>query len=74
LAEKAYFGEAVLKRCTIAGYRDEPALPIQELNELKAQIFSLLPQFWANPLKFEQTWSDCTVSIGQFCKTLRLKG
>ena len=74
LAEKAYFGEAVLKRCTIAGYRDEPALPIQELNELKAQIFSLLPQFWANPLKFEQTWSDCTVSIGQLCKTLRLKG
>jgi len=63
LAEKAYFGEAVLKCCTIAGYRDEPALPIQELNELKAQMFSLLPQFWAILLEFKQTRSNCTYSF-----------
>ena len=73
LAEHSYFGVAVLKQCTIAGYRDEPALPIRELNDLKSQIFDLLPQFWTNPLEFEPVWTDCTVSIGQLCKTCRLK-
>jgi len=52
LAEKVYFGEAVLQCCTIVGYRDEPVLSIKELKELKVQIFNLLLQFWANPLKF----------------------
>ena len=73
LAKNSYFRSAVLEKCTIAGYQDEPALPIKELNDLKLQIFSLLPQFWANQLEFEQTWTDCTVSIGQLCETYRLK-
>ena len=45
LVEHAYFGVVILKQCTIAGYWDEPALPIRELNDLKSQIFSLVPQF-----------------------------
>ena len=73
LAEHSCFGVAVLKRCTITGYRDEPALPIREPNDLKSQIFNLLPQFWASLLEFEQVWTDCTVFIGQLCKTCRLK-
>ena len=68
LAEHSYFGVAVLKQYTIAGYRDEPALSIRKLNDLKSQIFSLLRQFWTNPLEFEQVWTACTVSIGQLCK------
>ena len=69
LAQHSYFGVAVLKQCTIAGYWDEPALPIRKLNDLKSQIFGLLPQFRTNPLEFEQVWTDCTVSIGQLYNT-----
>ena len=72
LAEKCYFGPTALKQCTVSGYRGEPALPIKELNDLKTQIFTLLPQFWGNPVEFESIWTTCTVSIGQLCKTIRL--
>ena len=43
-------------------------LPIQELSQLKQTIFTLLPQYWRNPLEFEPTWVTCTESIGQGCK------
>ena len=68
LAQDAYFGENVLKRCTVMGYRDKPALPWEELNNLKQKVFGLLPQFWNNPLDYESTWERCVVSIGQLCK------
>lgn len=71
LAKSAYFGESVLKRCTVMGFRDYPALPPTELSDLKQKIFSLFPQFWANPVEFEPTWGACTESIGQLCKRLR---
>lgn len=59
LAIAAYFGERVLKQCTVFGCREQPALPIKELNDLKQKVFSLFPQFWANPLDFEATWGLC---------------
>ena len=71
LANQAYFGENVLKKCTVMGFRDYPALPQAELNELKQTIFNLFPQYWANPIEFEATWSTCTEAIGQLCKRLR---
>ena len=74
LAEKSYFGVSVLKLCTVSGCREVPALPLKELNELKSFLFSLLPQFWTNPVEFETVWVRCTVSIGQLCKTIRLQG
>ena len=52
------------------GFRDYPALPQAELNELKQTIFNLFPQYWANPIEFEATWSTCTEAIGQLCKRL----
>ena len=70
LAENSYFGSAVLTQCTIAGYRDVPALPIKELNDLKAQIFSLLPQFWTNPLEFEPTWATALFPSDNFAKLI----
>ena len=74
LAKKCYFGVSVLKVCTVSGYREEPALPLKELNDLKSLLFRLLPQFWTNPMEFENVWVRCTVSIGQLCKTIRLQG
>lgn len=71
LASQAYFGEQVLKRCTVLGYREQPSLPIDELNDLKQKLFSLFPQFWTNPLDFEPTWGACVEAIGQCCKRLR---
>ena len=68
LAQESYFGENVLKRCTVMGYRDKPALPWEELNNLKQKVFGLLPQYWNNPIDFESTWEKCVVSIGQLCK------
>ena len=71
LAIAAYFGERVLKQCTVFGCREQPALPIKELNDLKQKVFSLFPQFWVNPLDFEATWGLCAEAVGQACKRLR---
>ena len=38
-----------MKQCTVSGCREEPGLPLQELNDLKALMFSLLPQYWTGP-------------------------
>ncbi len=71
LAKEAYFGDRVLKACTVMGFRQYPALPIKELTDLKQMLFSIFPQFWNNPVEFEPVWSACTDSIGQNCKRLR---
>ena len=70
LANQSYFGDDVLGKCTVMGCRHSPALPLRELNNLKQKLFLVFPQFWANPLDFEDTWSRCTVAIGQRCKRL----
>ena len=57
--------------CTVSGCREFHGLPIQELSQLKQTIFTLLPQYWRNPLEFEPTWVTCTESIGQGCKRAR---
>ena len=74
LASKSYFGDDVLEKCTVMGCRDHPALPLKELNDLKQKIFSLFPQFWANPIQFEDTWTNCANAIGQRCKRNKRKG
>ena len=71
LARDAYFGEGVLRRCTVMGCREQPGLPIQELNDLKQTMFSKFPQYWQNPVEFEDLWSQCVDGIGQLCKRLR---
>ena len=52
------------------GYREQPALPTGDLNNLKQKVFSLFVLFWANPVDFEMTWVACTEAIGQCCKWL----
>ena len=73
LARHCYFGEEVLKKCTVMGYKKDntPALPVREVSELKQKIFSLLPEFWNSPEEYESTWTRCTASVGQLCKRLR---
>ena len=71
LAREAFFGEKVMARCTVSGCREYYGLPTRELSQLKQTIFSLLPQYWPNPLEFEPTWVSCTESIRQGCKRAR---
>lgn len=73
LATLAFFGESVMVKCTVAGTRDQPALPTAQLNELKAVIFKLCPRYWKSPPEFEGVWKVCMESIGQACKRLRHK-
>jgi len=71
LAEQSYFGDSFLARCTVLGTSRYPALPISVLNDLKRKIFLLLPEYWLNPEKFEDTWKKCSHAIGQRCKRHR---
>ena len=73
LARDAIFGDDVLIRCTVAGERDHPGLPVNELSQLKQVLFTQFPQFWPSPIEFEPLWKDCVDSIGQACKRLRFK-
>ena len=68
LAQKSYFGDAILGRCTVGGCKEHLALPIVELNQLKRRIFQLIPEYWLDPIRFEKTWTACSYSIGQRCK------
>lgn len=72
LASESFFGNDVLKKCTVMGLRGYPALPTKELNELKQTIFSIFPKYWSNVAEFEvKIWNLCSNSIGQLCKRLR---
>ncbi|XP_064393574.1 uncharacterized protein LOC135341036 isoform X2 [Halichondria panicea] len=71
LAKLTYFGEDVMARCTPNGCRDRPALPRQELYELKSEIFRLFPIYWCNPVGFEALWGNCLTAIEQGCKRMR---
>ncbi len=72
LAKEAFFGETVLRQCTVMGCRKFPGLPIKELNDLKQTIFGLFPIYWANNAGFESNiWNPCVAAIGQLCKRLR---
>ena len=72
LAKEAFYGEDILVRCTVMGCNSYPALPQQELNNLKQTVFSLFPVYWSNPVEFESIiWCQCVNAIGQSCKRLR---
>ena len=71
LARKVYFGKEVMGKCTVSGLRGLPGLPVAELGELKQTIFLQFPQFWQNPVEFEQLWSKCADAINQSCKKIR---
>ncbi len=71
LAREAFFGEDVMARCTVNGFRELPALPLAELNALKQTLFTQFPEFWGSPIEFESLWSVCVDAINQACKSTR---
>ena len=73
LARDAFFGSRVLQECTVSGCRGLPALPIDELNDLKQTVFELFPHFWKEPIEFESLWAKCAEAIGQAAKGDRQK-
>ena len=70
LARDAVFGDDVMARCTVAGERGLPGLPMKELQQLKQALFM---QFPVPPLEFEVLWKTSTAAVGQACKRLRSK-
>ena len=73
LAKEAIFGEDVLAKCTVGGFRDLPALPLHELNKLKQLMFAQLPSYWQTPQEFETLWCAVTEAVGKACKGLSKK-
>ena len=73
LAREAYFGESVLAQCTPQGYADKSGLPLDELMALKEELRKLYPNYWNNPLAFEERWSKCLETISQACNRMRAK-
>lgn len=71
LAREAYFGEENLANCTVAGDRDLPGLPVEELQQLKQTLLAQFPDYWRSPYEFEPLWKTSSKSIGQLCKRLR---
>ena len=70
LAQEAYFGEDVLSRCTVSGFRELPALPIAELSELKQMMLMQFPKHWNSVQEFESLWLICCDAIGHAAKGL----
>ena len=63
LAKEAYFGPELMKRCTPFGNRDLPALPSEELLQLKRTMLSLFLQYKQNAVEFESIWQKCIEAI-----------
>ena len=72
LAREAFFGD-VMSQCTAKGYGDKPGLPMNELMALKEEIRKLYPNYWNNPVGFEDKWNKCSEAISQACKRIRQK-
>ena len=71
LSREAIFGDELMKRTTVKGYRDLPALSQDGLKVLKEALISLFPQYWVSPASFETLWSKALEAVGQACKRLR---
>lgn len=73
LAKESYFGKRMMYRCTVRGIGEFEALPQEKLMQLKAFVKALaVPRCVSSKVEFENLWKDCTYSIGQACKTIRL--
>ena len=70
--KEIFFGKDVMEQCTPNGACDCPGLPRQELNNIKAAMFRLLPRFHSCPELFEPLWKKCMVAMEQACRRLRL--
>ena len=73
LACESYFGKDLLKKCTVVGCNDKPALPKHLVLDLKAKLLSIHPQFRTTPVEFEPFWCKCVGAINHCAAGLRAK-
>ena len=59
LSCEAYFGNELLKQCTVVGCDNKPPLPKKNVLELKSKLLSLFPQIIA----YRFNLSPCGVSV-----------
>jgi len=71
LAKESFFGIEIMLKSTVCGQREYASLPEAQLCNLKLYLVQLFPLL--NRAEFEDKWKDCLISIGQACKSLRLK-
>ena len=62
-AREAIFGNNVLQRCTVAGGRELPALPVSELGHLKEMLFNQFPSYWTGNKLIHETSNLVTTNI-----------
>ena len=72
LACESYFGKPMLKKCTVNGQKNYPALPKEKVMELK-NITRVHPQFMSTPVEFEPIWTKCVNAINHCASSLRSK-
>ena len=68
LARESFFGNALMKQCTVHGTRSQPSLPADKLQELKTVVRSVLKY---TDCEFEEVWKACEEAIGCACRKLR---
>ena len=73
LAREAFFGEDALVRCTVNGFRDLPALPLHELNELKRTMLQQFPKLWNSVQEFEVCGAPAVMPLVKQQKHLEQK-
>lgn len=70
LAFEALFGQVVLAKCSPMGKgkTSRPALPTEELNQIKQIVLNNYPGYWGYPNEFEKLWKKkIMTSIGAEC-------
>ena len=72
LGREAFFGETIMRRCTVYGCRGLPPLPKKELHALKHTMIAVFAGSHS-PAEFEQIWKQCEAALGQACNALRKK-
>lgn len=73
LAVESYFGENLMRQCTVFGGKDKPSLPKEKVSELKNKLMLLHSQFVSSPTEFEHYWSKFVAAINYKCAELREK-
>jgi len=71
LARESFFGKELMRRSTVMGHKEYPALPADRVNALKQTILSVCPDYHCNPHGFESVWRKCIDSLNHACSKLR---
>ena len=63
LARECYFGQELMSKCTVFGFKNLPALPKDRLSQLKQKLSSLHPDLITSPVEFEGYWKKAIDSM-----------